>query len=148
MCCWNKWRVVEWALRKEKFPNVRSLNDSTKAYEEFEKFQPDLVLIWGDDQYENFKEDVIPPFCVQAYDDVEARPWQRSRFARNAWGEAPHTSVVVRGHRAAAKHVAGRLLQHAGGEHKDKIGRILRPIHFTNTRDMRLYRHPLNIEHQ
>ena len=24
-------------------------------------FKPDIVLIWGDDQYENFKEDIIPP---------------------------------------------------------------------------------------
>ena len=31
-------------------------------------FKPDFVLIWGDDQYENFKEDIIPPYCVNAYD--------------------------------------------------------------------------------
>jgi len=35
---------------------------------ELDAFNPDLVLIWGDDQYENFKEDIIPPFCVLAYD--------------------------------------------------------------------------------
>src|SRR5207253_8854241 len=34
-------------------------------------FAPDVVLIWGDDQYENFKEDVIPPFCVLAYERSE-----------------------------------------------------------------------------
>src|SRR5207253_10877678 len=31
-------------------------------------FRPDVVVIWGDDQHENFTEDVIPPFCVLAYD--------------------------------------------------------------------------------
>ena len=36
-------------------------------------FKPDCVLIWGDDQYENFREDVIPPFCIYAFDEVELR---------------------------------------------------------------------------
>ena len=34
--------------------------------EAIDDFQPDFVLIWGDDQYENFNEDIIPPFCVLA----------------------------------------------------------------------------------
>ena len=24
--------------------------------------------MWGDDQYENFREDIIPPYCISAYD--------------------------------------------------------------------------------
>src|SRR5260370_8906344 len=35
-----------------------------------DEFAPDFVVIWGDDQYENFKEDVIPPFCVLAYESM------------------------------------------------------------------------------
>ncbi len=38
-------RVLEWALRQAKFPNFRSLTDSTQARKEFEQFQPDLVLL-------------------------------------------------------------------------------------------------------
>ena len=34
-------------------------------------FQPDVLVVWGDDQYENFREEVVPPFCVLAYDDTE-----------------------------------------------------------------------------
>src|SRR4051812_16198308 len=37
-----------------------------------EDFQPDLILMWGDDQYENFREDLIPPYALLAYDRVEA----------------------------------------------------------------------------
>jgi len=33
-------------------------------------FAPDVVVIWGDDQYEMFREDVVPAFCVVA----SARP--------------------------------------------------------------------------
>ena len=32
-------------------------------------FNPDLVLIWGDDQYENFREDIVPAFCLFGLDD-------------------------------------------------------------------------------
>ena len=45
-------------------------------------FKPDFVLMWGDDQYENFKEDVVPPYCLLAY--------ERFKFATppgNVWGE-------------------------------------------------------------
>lgn len=38
------------------------------AREAIDACQPDIVVIFADDQYENFKEDVIPPFCVYAAD--------------------------------------------------------------------------------
>ncbi len=33
-----------------------------KARAAIDEFKPDFVVIWGDDQYENFKEDIVPPF--------------------------------------------------------------------------------------
>src|SRR5437870_1191578 len=51
-----------------------------------DEFAPDFVVIWGDDQYENFKEDVIPPFCVLAYDSMTTKPWQYYR-GQNVWKE-------------------------------------------------------------
>src|SRR5439155_1366694 len=39
-----------------------------RARRVLDDFAPDFVVVWGDDQYENFKEDIIPPFCVLAYD--------------------------------------------------------------------------------
>ncbi|GIT02341.1 MAG: hypothetical protein CM1200mP27_09660 [Chloroflexota bacterium] len=41
---------------------------------EIDAFNPDVVLVWGDDQYENFKEDIIPAFCVMAYEEFECQP--------------------------------------------------------------------------
>src|SRR5580693_4467929 len=38
---------------------------------ELERFKPDFVLIWGDDQHENYREDGIPAFSVLAYDHVD-----------------------------------------------------------------------------
>lgn len=38
-------RVLEWALGQAKFPNFRSLKDSTQAQKEFNQFHPDIVLL-------------------------------------------------------------------------------------------------------
>jgi hypothetical protein len=81
-----------------------------KARRALDDWAPDLVLVWGDDQYENFKEDVIPPFCVLAYDAIEHRPWAEARWP-NVWGEPAETTFVYKGHRAAAKALAGGLLE-------------------------------------
>src|SRR5690242_15309333 len=59
-----------------------------------DEFAPDVVLIWGDDQYENFREDVIPPFFIRAYDKAEVTPWEQlERFGlgTNVWGEPADT---------------------------------------------------------
>ena len=31
-------------------------------------FAPDFIVLIGDDQYENFREDIIPPFCIYGLD--------------------------------------------------------------------------------
>jgi hypothetical protein len=75
-----------------------------------DEFRPDVVVIWGDDQHENFVDDVIPPFCVLAYDQIEARHRARDGAA-NVWGEGPDTVFRYAGHRTAAKYLATRLLE-------------------------------------
>jgi len=82
------------------------------ARRRLDAFAPDVVLIWGDDQYENFKEDIIPPFCVLAYEAIEHRPWADGRWqkAKNAWDEASDATFVYKGHRAAAKSLVTGLL--------------------------------------
>src|SRR5688572_7291233 len=77
-------------------------------------FHPDFVLIWGDDQYENFTEDIIPPFCILAYDTIQTRPWTRRApgmpGGANVWGEPEDCIHTIRGHREAGKFLATGLL--------------------------------------
>ena len=42
-------------------------------------FKPDVIVIWGDDQYENFQEDLVPPFCVYAHDQFVSTPHAKLR---------------------------------------------------------------------
>ena len=65
--------------------------------EELDAFNPDFVVIWGDDQYENFREDIIPPFCILAYDDFETQPFAHRQ--RNAWDEPKDKTFKYRGYK-------------------------------------------------
>jgi len=38
-------RVLEWAFHMAKFPNIRSVTNSSKAMEIFKQFEPDIVLL-------------------------------------------------------------------------------------------------------
>jgi hypothetical protein len=73
-------------------------------------FQPDVVLIWGDDQYENFKDDVIPAFCVMAVDKF-VFPVPRYGGEPNIWDDPAERTMEVKGHRAAGKFLASALLR-------------------------------------
>lgn len=88
-------------------------------------FKPDLVLVWGDDQYENFREDLIPAFSVLAYGDMDLYPWRDAGASAmvgantsdewgggrpNVWQEGRDTCITVRGHPEAARYLTGELL--------------------------------------
>jgi hypothetical protein len=79
-----------------------------------DEFKPDFVVIFGDDQYENFQEDLIPPFCIYGLDDAfEQKPWTRKRYVDNgnAWNEARDWTMRLRGHREGAKFLASELIE-------------------------------------
>jgi hypothetical protein len=80
-----------------------------KARRALDDFAPDVVVVWGDDQYENFREDIIPPFCVLAYDAIEHRPWETSPW-QNVWDEPKETTFTYKGHRQAAKALVSGLI--------------------------------------
>lgn len=65
-----------------------------KVRQAVDDFKPDAIVVWGDDQYENFREEIIPPFCVLAYqEDLVVRP---HGAGGNPWGEPIGTEFKVR----------------------------------------------------
>ena len=79
-----------------------------------DEFAPDVVIVWGDDQYENFQEDIIPPFCVLAYDTMEIKPWHGRAmrlFGQNAWAEPEDKTFVFRGAPNIGKALVSSLLE-------------------------------------
>ena len=85
-----------------------------KARAALDEFNPDLVLIWGDDQYENFHEDVVPAFCLFIEDGYQVKPFTgRTGLGTgigNVWGVGPDWTLRVKGARQAAKELAVHLL--------------------------------------
>ncbi len=81
---------------------------------EIDAFAPDLVLIFGDDQYENFREECIPPFCLHIYDAITALPFHDEPAGMGrptVSGRPPNEPRAFRGHRPAALHLARALHQ-------------------------------------
>lgn len=79
--------------------------------ETIDTFAPDLIVVFGDDQYENFREECIPPFCVQAYDELACQPFHNLGSLPNIWNEPSDKVFRFRGHRGAAKHLATEALK-------------------------------------
>jgi len=77
-----------------------------------DEFAPDVVVIWGDDQYELFREDVVPAFCVVAAESLTFSPWRGSTGAviPNIWEEDVDTQFELRGHAAFGRDLAASLL--------------------------------------
>ena len=73
---------------------------------QIDAFRPDFIVVWGDDQYENFREDVIPPYCIYAHEAFEFAP-----PPHNVWHEPHDRKVSVAGNIAAAKYLAGGLIE-------------------------------------
>jgi hypothetical protein len=79
-----------------------------------DEFEPDFIVIIADDQYENFKEDIIPPFCVYGLDDdFEQEVWGHGFMAEkdNYWGEPHDYKAIFHGHRDGAKLLTAGLLE-------------------------------------
>jgi len=98
-------------IAAHKAHRARVFNAFRTIREEIDAFKPDLIVMWGDDQYENFKEDIIPPFCVLAYDKLAFTPYKRLRGRPNIWGEPEDKVFTNAGHHAAGRFLASRLLE-------------------------------------
>jgi hypothetical protein len=99
------------------FDRVRSAIDD---------FAPDVILVFGDDQYENFQEDLIPPFAVLAYDDMAVHPWMamKRRRGANYWNEPDDVSFPVAGAAEIGRYLVSELIE-AGVE----VPYSYRPLH-------------------
>jgi hypothetical protein len=59
-------------------------------------FRPEVVIIWGDDQHENFTDDIIPPFCSSPTTGRSAALAARGQRAQHL-GRGPEHGVPIRG---------------------------------------------------
>ena len=86
------------------------LDAVVKARDAIDEFNPDVVVIWGDDQWENYRDDIVPPFAVYGWDEVQ-NPHRRHRFGgTNAWNEPDDLVFTYHGDRPKAKYLVNSLM--------------------------------------
>jgi hypothetical protein len=113
---WSELMQQEWADDEGLAAAVAHGEELRLAFQRvrdaLDEFQPDVVLVWGDDQYELFREDCVPPFAVCAFDDVQTHLWQRPFYKGrpNRWAEGEETPYLIKGARRAGKKLAAELL--------------------------------------
>jgi Catalytic LigB subunit of aromatic ring-opening dioxygenase len=155
---WPEPMQAEWRDERAAAATHRAalVDGFTRCRAAIDTFAPDAVLVVGDDQYENFREDLIPPFAVLAYDDLIARPWAHAQASSamdgkpNTWGEPADFEFAVRMHRDIALTLVTGLL-----ERSIDVAYAYRPLHhqslshaFMNTLlfldyDRRGFSHPI-----
>ncbi len=114
---WPKLMREEWAddrgLAASAEHRRRIVAASLAAREALDAFKPDFVVMWGDDQYENFREDVVPPFCVMAYPSVDCRPYDEENDRRkvNVWNEPKDKVFHIPGHAKGGRYLTTRLME-------------------------------------
>ncbi|MFN0072679.1 MAG: extradiol ring-cleavage dioxygenase [Chloroflexota bacterium] len=110
---WPEPMQQEWAdlAHAAERHRARHIEGFRKVRAALDEFKPDVVLIWGDDQYENFRETVVPAFCVHAFDEQPSVPFHGGwDEVPNVWQESPDFSIPVQGHRDAAMYLIRELL--------------------------------------
>jgi hypothetical protein len=105
----RRWRTDEGQGHSDAHRSDR-IEGFRRARRELDKFQPDFCVIWGDDQYENYRDDCVPAFSVLAYDSAEVQPWLHNQRGVNSWNEPKDKRFTIRGHRKGGKHLAASLL--------------------------------------
>jgi hypothetical protein len=56
-------------------------------YENLKSFNPDVVIVLGDDQAENFRRENLPLFCFYMGSEVNGYPFHRPVDKVNLWDE-------------------------------------------------------------
>lgn len=116
---WPKEMLAEWGSDDGQAAAREHQRRLLAGYREMRKrldaFGPDIALIWGDDQNENFQRDGVPGFCVYIFDEMVCKPFaggKRGPFRtdQNHWGLPPDTPLTVKGHREAANKLTCELI--------------------------------------
>ena len=77
---------------------TQDIYDQKKVVESFQilhdklhAWNPDVVIMIGDDQQENFKPENLAPFCIYTGSEVDGYPFQRAAARTNLWNYPPET---------------------------------------------------------
>ena len=98
-------------LSQDRLDQQRVVESFRILHDQLHQWNPDVVMIIGDDQAENFKEDNLSPFCVYTGETVDGYPFQRPAARTNLWGAAPETKYTFRCAKPFAREMRNHLIR-------------------------------------
>lgn len=94
--------------REQYFAGLEKIRSALDA------FQPDAVIIFGDDQYECFREDLVPSYCVFVGDEFQSKPYLRARGlggnTPNVWNDPFDLVISTPGAGDIARFILNEML--------------------------------------
>ena len=81
-------------LSADRRNQARIVNAFRTLHDRLHAWAPDVVMVIGDDQAENFLSDNLPVFALYTGTDVEAHPFHRPLAHVNLWGGAPEAKYT------------------------------------------------------
>lgn len=109
------------------------VHEFRRIRQEIDLFQPDFAVIFGDDQYENFREDLVPQFCVLNYGEISAQPFlhdppflraSKGEQVNNFWDEPKDQKFSYIGHVEGGGYIIDKL-NHLGFD----VAYSFKPLH-------------------
>jgi Glyoxalase/Bleomycin resistance protein/Dioxygenase superfamily len=98
-------------LSQDKHDQQRVVESFKVLHDRLHAWTPDVLMIIGDDQAENFLPDNLPPFCVYTGAEVEGYTFQRPAARVNLWGVPPETKYTFRCPQAFARDLRNALIR-------------------------------------
>ena len=96
----------------------QDVSDQQKVVESFNilrdrlhEWEPDVLMVIGDDQAENFLQDNLPPFCLYTGAEVDGYPFQRPAARTNLWDAAPETKFSFQCPKEFSKDLRNHLIR-------------------------------------
>ncbi len=98
-------------LSQDRVDQQRVIESFKVMHDQLHEWNPDVVMIIGDDQAENFKEDNLSPFCLYTGETVDGYPFQRPAARTNLWDAAPETKFTFRCPKPFAREMRNHLIR-------------------------------------
>ena len=83
-------------LSQDQRDHKRVIESFQVLHDRLHEWNPDVLMIIGDDQAENFLQDNLPPFCLYTGATVDGYPFQRPAARVNLWNAEPETKFTFR----------------------------------------------------
>lgn len=97
-------------LSQDRRDQQRVMDSFRVLHDRLHEWSPDVLMIIGDDQAENFLQDNLPPFCIYTGDEVAGYPFQRPAARVNLWGASPETKYSFHCPKPFARDLRNNLL--------------------------------------